>query len=250
MRTSLLKRKGRKVPQSYSSASLCASAFQCIFTATNAKLPLRATLHLCGLVYLVIFSTATLQAQRYQQQQKFAFEFWHEGKVVIEGGDTLRGQIQYNMQTELIQLQANNKLETFTPRKAVFVEIFDQTVNRYRQFYSLPFALTGQYKAPVFFELLSEGKLTLMVREKVEYKTYSSFYTYGGTYTRLVLTHTYFSLKENGTIQELTGKRNDYFDMLGAKKDEVQKFAKANKLDFDNKYDIVKMTDYYNSLFK
>ena len=89
-----------------------------------------------------------------------------------------------------------------------------------------------------------------MAREKLEYKTYSSFYYYGGTYTRLVLTHTYFFLKENGTIQEFVGKRNDFFEIMGTKKDEVQKFAKANKLDFDNKYDIAKMTDYYNSLFK
>ena len=123
-----IKRKEREEPQSNFSAHLCA---------------------LCGLLCLI--SSTTTQAQRYQQQQKFAFEFWHEGKVVIEGGDTLRGQVQYNMQTELVQLQINNKLETLTPRKVVFFEIFDQTVNRYRQFYSLPFALTGQYKAPVFF---------------------------------------------------------------------------------------------------
>jgi hypothetical protein len=135
-------------------------------------------------------------------------------------------------------------------RKVVFFEIFDKTVNRYRQFYSLPFALKGQYRAPTFFELLSEGKLTLLAREKLEYKTYSSFYAYGGMYTRLILTHSYYLLKEDGTIQEFMGKRNDFFDLMGSKKDEMQKFAKENKLSFDNKYDVVRITDFYNSLFK
>lgn len=192
-----------------------------------------------------------MQAQRYGNvpQEKFAFEFWHEGKIVIEGGDTLRGQLQYNMQTELVQLQANSKLETYTPRKIVFFEIFDKTVNRYRQFYSLPFALTGQYKTPVFFELLNEGKITLLSREKLEYKTYSSFYSYG-TYTRLVLTNAYYVLKEDGSLQDFNGKKNDFYDLMGSKKEEVQKFAKANKLNFNNKYEMVRVIDYYNSLFK
>ncbi len=204
----------------------------------------------CCLVFLLLFvSTSPLPAQIYQPQEKFAFEFWHEGKVVLDGGDTLKGKLQYNMQTELVQLQANQKLETLTPRKVVFFEIFDQTVNRYRQFYSLPFALTGQYKAPVFFELLTEGKLTLLSREKLEYKTYSSFYVYG-TYTRLVLTNLYYLLKENGTIQEFIGKRNDFYELMGSKKDEVEKYAKANRLDFANKYNVVRIIEYYNSLIK
>ncbi len=204
-------------------------------------------------VLILIFLSGSLavQSQRYgyTPQEKFAFEFWHEGKIVIDGGDTLRGQLQYNMQTELIQLQANNRLETYTPRKVVFFEIFDKTVNRYRQFYSLPFALTGQYKAPVFFELLNEGKLTLLSREKVEYKTYSSFYSYG-TYTRLLLVNTYYLLKEDGSILDFNGKKNDFYELMGTKKEEVQKFAKANKLNFNNKYDVVRLIDYYNSLFK
>jgi hypothetical protein len=205
----------------------------------------------CCLVFLLLFVSASpLPAQIYQTQEKFAFEFWHEGKVVLDGGDTLRGKLQYNMQTELVQLQTNQKLETLTPRKVVFFEIFDQTVNRYRQFYSLPFALTGQYKAPVFFELLTEGKLTLLSREKLEYRTYSSFYFYGGTYTRLVLTNLYYLLKENGTIQEFNGKRNDFYELMGSKKDEVEKYVKANRLDFANKYNVVRIIEYYNSLIK
>jgi hypothetical protein len=200
-------------------------------------------------ILLFIVNLAQGQIQRYPAQQKFAFEFWHEGKAVLEGGDTLRGKLQYSMQSELIQLQYNNKLETFTPRKVVFFEIFDQTIRRYRQFYSLPFALTGQYRAPVFFELLTEGKLTLLSREKLEYKSYSSFYSYGTT-TRLVLTHIYYLLKEDGLIQEFKGKRNDFYELMGSKKEDVREFVKKNKLDFDNEYDIARMIEFYNSLFK
>jgi hypothetical protein len=179
--------------------------------------------------------------------QEFAFEYWHDGKMVLEIGDTLKGKLKYNLQTDLLQLEANNKIETFTSRKVVFFEIFDGTVKRYRQFYSLPYTTSAQYKAPVFFELLEEGKITLLSRESLEYRTYSSFYY--GSYSRLVMADKFFFLKENGTIQELGSKKGGLIDLLENRREEIEKFIKANKLKIDNKYDAAKVVGYYNSLF-
>jgi hypothetical protein len=180
--------------------------------------------------------------------QQFSFEYWHNGYLVLEGGDTLKGSIKYNLQTDLIQMQANNHLETYTARKVVFFEIFDALFKDYRKFYSLPFSSTGGYRAPVFFELLTEGKMTLLTREVLEYKTYSSFYYYG-SYQRLVLVNKYFLLDDRGEIKEFVGKKNDWLYAMGNHGEEVQKFAKGNKLDFDEKKDLTKIVEYYNSLF-
>ncbi|HEY5692352.1 MAG TPA: hypothetical protein VIS49_12915, partial [Cyclobacteriaceae bacterium] len=103
--------------------------------------------------------------------QEFAFEYWHEGKMVLENGDTLRGLIKYDMQTDLIQFKANDRLETYTARKMLYLEIYDQTVRRYRRMFSLPYNTSGEYRAPVIFELLVEGTITLLCREALEYKT-------------------------------------------------------------------------------
>ena len=179
--------------------------------------------------------------------QKFPFEFWHEGKVILESSDTLRGQVKYNMQEDLVQLQTERTVETYTSRKVIFFEIFDVTIKRYRQFYSLPYAVTGQYRAPVFFELLQEGKMTLLAREALENRTYSSLYYYG-TYTRVVLVTKFFLMKENGTIVQFTGKKNDLIELMGTKGEKVAKYAKEKRLDFDKKYDVAQMVAYYNSL--
>jgi len=181
--------------------------------------------------------------------QKFPFEFWHDGKIILESGDTLRGQVKYSMQEDLVQLQTTRTVETYTSRKVLFFEIFDVTIKRYRQFYSLPYAVTGQYRAPVFFELLQEGKMTLLARESLETRTYSSFYYYG-TYTRLVMVNKFFLMKEDGTIVPFTGKKNDLIELMGARGEKVAKYAKENRLDFDKKYDVGQMVAYYNSLFK
>lgn len=199
------------------------------------------------IIAFILFSIISLTASA----QQFAFELWHEGKLILDSGDTLRGKIKYDLQSDLIQYQTNEqppKLESYTARKVLFFEIFDGTVKRYRIFYSLPYSTAGQYKAPVFFELLEEGKLTVLCREALEYRTSSSFYYYG-SYTRLILVNKYFLLKENGNIEEYRGKKNDWYELMRGKEDEVQKYVRVNRLDLDEKYELAQAVNYYNSLF-
>lgn len=184
------------------------------------------------------------------QGQEFSFEYWHEGKLVTEETDTIRGSIQYNLQGDLLQLRRSEQIEIFTARKVVFFEIFDVLTKQYRQFYSLPYSTAGtQYKSPVFFELLAEGKMTLLCREALEYRTYSSFYYYG-SYSRQVLVNKYFLLDEKGEIVAFEGNKNDWIYLMGNKGPQVQKYVKANKLDFGDRNELIKIISFYNSLFE
>lgn len=181
--------------------------------------------------------------------QQWPSDVWHEGKLVLTAGDTLKGQIKYDLQQDLVQyVFQNSKAEVYTARKVLFFEIFDESVHKYRQFFALPFTTAGAYKAPVFFELLEEGKMTLLARELLETKTYSSPY-YLGSYSRLVLTYKYFFLKEDGTIEEFTGNRKDLLDMMGKKSEDIEKYIKSNRLKYEDKYDFAQIIAYYNSLY-
>lgn len=181
--------------------------------------------------------------------QNWPSEVWHEGKIVLLEGDTLRGQLKYDLQQDLVQynVNGNTKPEVFTARKVLFFEIFDESVHKYRQFFALPYNTAGGYRAPVFFELLVEGKMTLLTREYLEYKTVTSSYYYG-SYSRLVLSHKYYFLKENGDIEEFDGKKNALLNKMGNRDEEVEKYIKANRLRYDDKYDMAKIVAYYNSL--
>ena len=182
--------------------------------------------------------------------QRFPFEFWHEGKLILEEDDTLRDNIKYDLQSDLIQFEKDNRLESYTARKIVFFEIFDKTAKRYRQFYSLPYSAQGGYRAPVFFELLAEGKLTLLCREAVEVKSYPSSFYYYGSSNRMVLVYKYFFLTDKGVIEQFSGKKNDLIYLMGNQGDQVEKYMKTNKLNLDNKYHFAQVVDYYNSFFK
>ncbi len=196
-----------------------------------------------------IFGLIFLNALSFAQAQQYPFEFWHEGKIVLETGDTLKGQVKYDLQSDLLQFESNKRFESYTARKVLFFEIFDGTVKNYRQFYSLPYSTAGEYKAPVFFELLAEGKLTLLSRERLEFRTYNSGFYYYNTYTRMVLVNKYFLLRENGQIEEYLGKKSDWLELMGNKAEDVEKYAKANRLNFDNKSELARIVSYYNSLF-
>ena len=194
------------------------------------------------LPFLLLISTCSFA-------QTFPFDLWHDGKVILDSGDTIKGTIKYNLQ-DLLQVRHQNQMESFSARKVLLFEIFDQGYKRYRTFYSLPYSPSGGYKSPVFFEVLTEGKITVLTREKIEYRTYSySPFMYGGYSTRMVLVNIYFLLKDNGNIEDFSGKRNDWFDLMGNRADEIHDYAKENKLDFDRKYDLKRIIDYYNSLF-
>lgn len=182
---------------------------------------------------------------------QWAFELWHEGKIVLETGDTLRGQVKYDLQQDLIQFtDKKGTVETYTARKVLLCEIFDKTEGQYRQFYSLPYSTVSGYKTPVFFELISEGKLTVLSRERLESQTSTSPYTYGPSYSRTVLVNKYYLLLENGSITEISNRRNDFMELFGKYADHMNDYVKDNKLRFDQKQDLIKIIQYYNSLFK
>lgn len=180
--------------------------------------------------------------------QEWAFEQWHDGKIVLITGDTLKGNVKYDLQQDLVQYErSKTSPEVFTPRKVLYFEIYDRTVSRYRIFFALPYNATISYKTSIFFELLEEGKLTLLAREAVEYRTFSSPY-YFGSYTREVLVYKYFFLEEDGSIVEFIGNKNDLLSLMGNKSEDVDKYIRTNRLKFDEKYDLVKIVAYYNSL--
>jgi hypothetical protein len=180
--------------------------------------------------------------------QPFPSQVWHDGKLVLDTGDTLKGQIKYDLKQDLIQYnQPNQRTDAFSSRKVVFFEIFDETARRYRQFFALPYTNQAQYRTPVFFELLTEGKLTLLAREALEFRTYTSPY-YLGSYSREVLVYHYYFLDDEGNIEEFKGSKADLLNMMGKKSGDVEKYMKTNRLKIDDKYDFARIIAYYNSI--
>lgn len=182
--------------------------------------------------------------------QQWSYEYWHDGKVILESGDTLKGKVKYEIDKDLIQVEVKGVLQSLTSRKVLYYEIFDAVSGRYRQFYSIPFSVTGGYKTPTFFELLSEGKLTLLAKESLENRSYNTGYYGFGTINRLVLVDNYFVLDERGNVNAFSAKKADLLKLMQNREDEVKNFIKTSNINLDRKTDVVRTFAYYNALYR
>ena len=190
---------------------------------------------------------ATLSAQYY-----FPSETWHEGKLTLLEGEMLRGKIKYNLEADVVQLNTENTIQTYSARKILFFEIYDQEYGRYRQFYALPYETSGSYKVPRLFEVLHENTMTLLCREEIVQENIPQYGYYGnygnrlGTRQRLVFN--YFFLGQGGEIVRYSQKKDDLYAILHQNKNDVRQYIKKNRLKHDRQGDLVRITAYYNTL--
>lgn len=182
--------------------------------------------------------------------QQFSSEVFHEGFMVTTEKDTIRGELKYDLETNVLTVVYLGKTKSFSSHNVFYFEIFDQIQNNYRQFYSIPHRVNIDYKIPVFFELVYEGKLSLMARERIVNQAVSSSSAYwgGGASTRLVIQYSYYFMDDKGKITYFSGRKKDLLFFMNRKQSDVKAFIKKNKLNTDKMADLVRITAFYNSI--
>jgi len=187
--------------------------------------------------------------------QDFPSEIWHPGKLVLLSGDTIPGQIKYDFENDIVQVNQGNRVRTFGARKILYFEILDQTVDSYRFFYALPFNVHSNYEVPILFEVLYEGKLSLLSREHIVTESqpqyaYNYGYVPGMNTSRTRLAYAYFFLEQDGAIEQYNLKKKELLDFFGNRSKQVKQYMKKNNLKYDRMHDLVRITAYYNALIE
>ena len=52
--------------------------------------------------------------------QKFPSELWHEGWLVTNDKDTLKGNLKYDFESQLIQVEIDSKIKAFSNRNIFY----------------------------------------------------------------------------------------------------------------------------------
>lgn len=203
------------------------------------------------LIFLIFIFTVSVQAQL------FPSDVWHEGKAVLVNDDTLRGMIKYDIPKNSLQVKLRNeKVLAFSAQNLFFFEIYDEGIKSYRHFYSLPYRVGENYSVPHIFEVLYEGRLTLLCRERIaqiERERQIRGSNLAGTLpndSRLILTFDFYFLEKDGTISLYEPKKRKLLSIMDRKYTEVKKYIKRNNLRYDHIRDLVRITAYYNALEK
>lgn len=182
--------------------------------------------------------------------QTFSSDVFHKGFLVTTEKDTIKGDLKYDLDANILTVVHRGKTKSFSSHKVFYFEIFDSILNNYRQFYSIPYTVNYDYKIPVFFELVYEGKLSLMAREHIVSQTVNSSSAYwgGGNTTRLVIQYTFYFMNNKGEISYFSGRKKDLLTLMRKKQSDIKDFIKENKLDTDEMADLVRITAFYNSI--
>ena len=179
-------------------------------------------------------------------QEVFPNEVWHNGQIITNEDDTLKGKIMYNLESDIVQYQTNKgTVETYTARKVIYFEVFDETVNRNRVFYSLLYDKTGSYETLVIFEVLVKGNLTLLSREKVV-----PYVPKGGSPKNSTKKMVYdnYVLNESNSITLLSTDKKTFIASMPGYQDRIKKYIKDNKLDVQKRSDLARIIALYNSI--
>jgi len=184
--------------------------------------------------------------------QTFPSEIWHEGKLVLNSNDTIKGLIKYDLDNDLIQIGVENVIQTYSSRKIITFQIFDRSIDNYRRFYALPYSVKLNYKVPILFEVLYEGTLSLLARETIVMETVPQYTgTYRSSpYSRQRLAYTYYFLEKGSEIFKYLPKKRELYYIMRKKSSEIEKFMKKNRLRAEDKNDLIKITSYYNTLIE
>ncbi|MGB3619079.1 MAG: hypothetical protein WBA12_13245 [Catalinimonas sp.] len=179
-------------------------------------------------------------------------ERWFEGFLVLNDGDTLRGKVNFNTETEALRVNAGGTVRTYSSQGVRSFRVFDDQMLQTRRFQTLPFVLRDNYERPTLFEVLAEGKpLQLYAQERTVMTTepvYDPFLNRSFMMQRPRLERTFFFRRNDGRIRRFLGRKRDLYLLLEDHKRRVRHFVKRNNLRLDRPEDLVEIVNYYNQL--
>jgi hypothetical protein len=194
--------------------------------------------------------------------QTFPSQQWHEGEVILKDDVLVRGKLKYDLERDAVQVLIDKTIQTYSSQLVFKFSFHQEDIDLIRTFYTLPYEIQGGYKKiPRFFEVIMEGKMTLLAREFVAQVTTSSTgarfnrfrnYPLASTgpqsVTRYYLSYRMYFLDHEGNITEYTGRKKDLYRVLDENSNEVKKYVKSNKLKVDRLEDVAKLVAHYNTL--
>ena len=197
--------------------------------------------------------------------QNFPSEQWHQGEVRLTDNALRQGQIKYDLGRDIVQVQVNGRIETYSAKQVVSFNFYQSSIEIKRFFYVLPFLNDSGYKRPKFFEVVVEGKATLLAREYITRVTVNNgsrlnnrfarnrrfndpFLNNPNNFTRTMLAHRMYIVDQRGLITELTGRKRDMLYVLKGNDDELKEYIKRERLKLDQLRDVARLVDHYNTI--
>lgn len=182
--------------------------------------------------------------------QRFSSDYWHDGTLYLKRGDSLKVPLRYDLANSVVYTKKDDKVKTWSTPQIDYFKFTDARTKQDRFFKALEVEKEDGFKIPVLFELVYQGKYSLLRRELV--LTQSVGYNPSvGVYIPVnarVESFNHYALSPKGTIKWFEPTRKSMTQLFSKRQELVKNYIKENKIKFRTTEDIIKVFKFYNSL--
>jgi hypothetical protein len=197
------------------------------------------------IAFLVLIQINLLAQPKYL----FSKDYWHYGEVQMASGKKMPGYIKYQLDDNVISFKNQAQgISTIASSKIKNFTIFDTLTKVNRRFCVLPVNQREFGTKSALFEVIYEGTISLVSREKIIDKPYRSTTqpkTVNQTYRGLE--DDFYLVNERGKLKKFT---NEQTLALVVKDDlkAIKDFIKSNQLNLQNRKDFATLISHYDQI--
>ncbi|MFK7901020.1 MAG: hypothetical protein AB8B61_09720 [Cyclobacteriaceae bacterium] len=198
-----------------------------------------------SLFFLASLLSLSLTAQRFSSKQ------WHKGTLYLTSGDSISSQVQYNFTNDVVFLNENGKLKTYSPVQINKLTFKDSQSDITRYFKKIEVKQSNGFQRPTLFEILYENSYSLLRKDLVyrpQTTQYSPFSIGSAMYlSQNTEAYLFFMLDKRGIIHPFEANKKSIYSLFPLLKEEVKTFIKNNKLKPHKVSDLISVFEYANS---
>ena len=173
---------------------------------------------------------------------------WNPGEVFFIEGGSLSGEIQYDLDKNVVILKKDGKLKAYSVHSIDYFLVKDQKRKSVRKFYSMPYRLEDGQSRTMFFELVFNDNFALFNRGKTVRKQQAKFtempHVIDDEDQKNVEVFTYYVFTPEGNFRKIFTEENDLVMKLSLNRKEkksLHRFIYDNDLDLKNRSDFIRV---------
>ncbi len=173
---------------------------------------------------------------------------WCNGRIELDNGELLEGEINYDLKFEVIQIRTNGMLRAFTAENVVHFSLFDPVKYRQRDYVSLEYEVSEAYKRKTFFEVVADGNLTVLRKSRyVRRPRITEDNRAPHIYLNNVCRHSYFVVKDQKWT-EIDNFKTTVLSWMDDFEQEIDQYISQHRLKLKNLTDRMRVVSVYNQL--
>ena len=174
--------------------------------------------------------------------------FWCEGSITLNNQKVITGQVSYDLKFNAVQVRRGGVVRTYTAENVDQFSLFDQVKHRQRHYVALDVPLDEGYQRKTFFEVLTDGDLTVLRRTKyLRRPRVTEDFRAPHIYLNAVCRHTYYVFND-GKFFQIEDFKEQVLPLMTRHEEVVKEYIQQCRLKLRKIHEQMRVVHLYNQL--